>query len=150
MPRLVLKTTGRVVLLVTLSALLAAACTDGESNGSGSTSPNGTASPSFSVPPGTTLYVYSHEGLVATMLLKDGRGTLEIRNQTGRELPPPRFYILAAEDGHRVEGSVTSPAAVPDGQTVTFQVSFSGLSEDDIGLVVLLMGTANYGAFVKQ
>ena len=149
MPRLV-KTTGRVALLVAITALLAAACTGSDSNGNGSTSPNATATPSFSVPPGTALYVYSHEGLVATMALKDGRGTLEIQNETGRALPPPRFYILAADDGHRVEGRVASPAAVPDGRTVSFQVSFTGLADEDIGLVVLLMGAANYGAFVKQ
>jgi hypothetical protein len=148
MPRLVLKTTGRVALLVTLSILFASACTGGGSNGSGTSS--GITSPSFSVPPGTTLYVYSFGGLVAGMLLRDGRGTLEIRNDTGRELPPPGFYILAAKDGHRVEGSVASPAAVPEGRTVTFQVSFTGLAEEDIGLIVLLMGADNYGAFVRQ
>ncbi|MEW6059690.1 MAG: hypothetical protein AB1551_06065 [Actinomycetota bacterium] len=145
-----MKTTGRVALIVTICALLAAGCTGGDSNGDADVSPNATWSPSFSVPPGTALYVYSFQGLVATLALKDARGTLEIQNRTGRELPPPRFYILAAEDGHRVDGAVASPAAVPDGRTMSFEVSFGGLAEEDIGLVVLLMGTANYGAFIEQ
>jgi hypothetical protein len=150
MPRLV-KTTGRVALLV-IASVLAAACTGGHANEGGGSSGAASPTPSrtFTAPPGTALYVYSHEGLVATMLLKGGRGTLEVQNETGNELPPPSFYVLASEDGHRVEGHVVSPATVPDGETATFQVSLSGLTEKDIGLIVLLMGTDNYGAFVRQ
>ena len=39
---------------------------------------------------------------------------------------------------------------VPDGQTETFDVSYGGLDIKNIGLLVLLMGHDNYGAFVRQ
>lgn len=101
-------------------------------------------------PPGTAVYRYANAGLAATIRLDGGAGTLEIENGTGRELPPPDFYILDGRDGSRVKGEVRDPTSIPDGQTMTFDVSFSDLEIDNIGLVILLMGRDNYGAFVRQ
>lgn len=117
-------------------------------NGSGGESP--TPVQTATGPPGTAAYRYANAGLVATMRLDGEAGTLEIQNDTGRELPPPDFYILDARDGGRVKGEVRDPTSIPDGQTMTFDVSFSGLEIDDIGLVILLMGRDNYGAFARQ
>jgi hypothetical protein len=96
------------------------------------------------------VYRYANAGLVATLVLEGQRGTLEIDNGTGRELPDPGFYILDARDGHRIDARVEGAAPVPDGERKDFTVSFTGIEDRNIGLVVLLMGPDNYGAFVEQ
>jgi len=146
-----MKTTGRLVVLSVAATLLAGACTG--ANGKESASPSSTspsAPPTIVAPPGTAVYLYANTGLVATLQLKGDRGTLSIQNQTGHDLPPPSFYLLAGTDGHRVEGSVQGATDVPDGKTMSFKVSFTGLDPKNIGLAVLLMGQDNYGAFVRQ
>ena len=145
----------RTAAVLLVAVVLAAACSSGGSepgptgtNGSGGESP--TPVQTATGPPGTAVYRYANAGLVATIRLDGEAGTLEIENGTGRELPPPDFYILDARDGSRVKGEVRDPTSIPDGQTMTFGVSFSGLEIDDIGLVILMMGRDNYGAFVRQ
>jgi hypothetical protein len=154
MPR-PMQPTGRFAALSIVLAL--AACTGSggpqatsPSGGPGSTSGPPTPTESFSGPPGTALYRYVNAGLTATMQLDGNTGTLEIDNATGRELAMPSFYILDARDGTRIEGTVDGATTVPDGQTDTFDVSYGGLDIKNIGLLVLLMGHDNYGAFVRQ
>jgi hypothetical protein len=138
---------------VLLAISVAAACTS--ANGGGA-SPPPPATPSQSPvatitgPPGALIYHYTNTGLTATLQLEGDRGTLSIQNATGRQLAAPGFYILDARDGGRIDGTVDAPAPVPDGQTGTFHVSFGGLEDKNIGLVVLLIGPDNYGAFVRQ
>jgi hypothetical protein len=135
-------------------ALLAAlaACTGGGGDRSsptpGTSSPTPVGSPTGQASSG--VYVYANAGLTATLDLNAGRGTLQIRNETGRALPPPSFYLLDARDGRRVAGEVDNAASTPDGHTSTFDVSFSGIQVWNIGLAVLLMGHDNYGAFVSR
>ena len=154
MPR-PMQPTGRFAALSIVLAL--AACTG--SGGPQATSPSGapgatggppTPSESFSGPPGTAISRYVNAGLTATMQLDGNTGTLEIDNATGRELEKPSFYILDARDGTRIDGTVDGATTVPDGQTDTFDVSYGGLDMKNIGLLVLLMGHDNYGAFVRQ
>jgi hypothetical protein len=96
------------------------------------------------------VFVYQNAGLVATLHLAGSKGTLEIDNKTGRELPPPAFYLLDARDGHRVDGTVAAPQPTPNDADATFDVTFSGLQAWNIGLAVLVMGSDNFGAFVRQ
>jgi len=138
-----------------VAVVLAAACSSGGSepgptgtNGGGGENPMPVQTATG--PAGTAVYRYANAGLVATIRLDGEAGTLEIENGTGRELPPPDFYILDGRDGSRVKGEVRDPTSIPDGQMMTFDVSFSGLEIDNIGLVILLMGRDNYGAFVRQ
>ncbi len=145
----------RTAAVLLVAVVLAAACSSGGrepgptgTNGSGGENP--TPVQTATGPPGTAVYRYANAGLVATMRLDGEAGTLEIHNDTGRELPPPDFYILDARDGRRVKGDVAASTSIPDGQTMTFDVSFSGVGIDDIGLVILLMGRNNYGAFARQ
>ncbi len=156
MPR-PMQPTGRFAALSLVFVLALAACTG--SGGPQATSPSGgpgstggppTPTESFSGPPGTALYRYVNAGLTATMQLDGNTGTLEIDNATGRELAKPSFYILDARDGTRIDGTVDGATTVPDGQTDTFDVSYGGLDIKNIGLLVLLMGRDNYGAFVRQ
>lgn len=162
MPR-PMKTTGRFAALSLVLVFALAACTggngpDGKSpsgdsggtGGSGATGGSPTTTGTFSGPPGTALYVYVNAGLTATMQLDANTGTLEIDNATGRELAKPSFYILDARDGGQIDGTVEGATTVLDGQTATFDVSYSGLDIKNIGLLVLLMGRDNYGAFVRQ
>lgn len=150
-----MKPTRRRASLVVLLALLAGACTGAK--GQPNETPSGSGSSetaTVSVAPGTALYRYVNAGLTATLELKGTSnqltGTLEIQNDTGRTLPKPAFYVLDARDGHRIDGEVDASADVPDGQTQTFQITFDGLELKNLGLVVLLMGRDNYGAFVQQ
>lgn len=155
-----MKTTGRFAALSFVFVLALAACTGGNgaesktpsggSGGSGATGGSPTATGSFSGPPGTALYLYVNAGLTATMHLDGNTGTLEIDNATGRELAKPSFYILDARDGTQIDGAVDGATTVPDGETATFDVSYGGLDIKNIGLLVLLMGRDNYGAFVRQ
>lgn len=146
-------TRGPVALIALLLGL--AACTQGTAGPRTTGTATDTGSPSgpsatISVAPGTTVYRYVNEGLTATMELEGHRGTLQVDNRTGRELPKPGFYILDAVDGHRIDGTVEGAAEVPNGRSETFAVSLGDAEPKDIGLLVLLMGRDNYGAFVKQ
>lgn len=152
-----MKTTGRFAALSLSLALALAACTGGggsdgkgPSGGSGATGGSPAPTETFSGPPGTALYRYVNAGLTATMHLDGNIGTLEIDNATGRELAKPSFYILDARDGAQIDGTVDTATTVPDGETATFDISYSGLDIKNIGLLVLLMGRDNYGAFVRQ
>jgi hypothetical protein len=152
-----MKTTGRFAALSLVLVLTLAGCTgggapggEGPSGGTGATADSPTPTASFSGPPGTALYRYVNAGLTATMHLDGNTGTLEIDNATGRELAKPSFYILDARDGTQIDGKVDAATTVPDGETATFDVSYSGLDIKNIGLLVLLMGPDNYGAFVRQ
>ena len=102
----------------------------------------------LSVPPGSSVYRYVNAGLVATLDLD--AGTLEIRNETGRDLPKPGFYVLDARDGTQVDGQVQAPEPIPAGETATFDVVLDAIERKNIGLIVLLMGQDNLGAFVQQ
>ncbi len=146
----------RFAVLVVVAALLAAACSGG-GDGTETPTPGKTdgadSNPTQTVtaPPGTGVYRYANAGLTAILDLDGNTGTLEIVNETGRELPRPDLYVLDARDGTRIEGKVVDPAPVPDEGTATFAVSFPPVLEvKNIGLVVLLIGGDNYGAFVRQ
>jgi hypothetical protein len=159
-----MKTTHRSLLFLTIvmAATLATSCTrstateprasgpTGSGTGTGSGSDTVTPEPTATGPPGTAVYRYANPGLVATIRLDGDSGTMTIENDTGGELPPPGFYILDASTGDRVSGEVEDPTRIPNGETTTFRISFSGLGIKDIGLVILVIGRDNYGAFARQ
>jgi hypothetical protein len=151
------KITRRLVALLAglaLLALLAEGCTGSQAGGgerSGGPGSGGeTPTTVVTGPPGTVVYLYENAGLTATLVIKGETGSLEIDNGTGRDLPKPGFYILDARNGSHTDGHVADAAPIPDGDKASFGVSFTGIEDKNIGLVVLLMGPANYGAFVQQ
>lgn len=107
------------------------------------------ALPSVSVAPGEVVYRYSGAGgVVAILRFADGvAGTLEVRNDTGTEIPAPGLYLLDARDGARSEVAVTAAAPVPDGGTRTFAVTVAGFPLDQVGMFVLLLGGEDVGGF---
>jgi hypothetical protein len=136
----------RTLRAITPALLLAllhsgAACTN--SNGEPTVSP----SPSLEVAPGA--YVYRAKGIEATFELRGEAGTLSVSNTTGSTLDDPGLYLLDARDGSRADAEVTDPAPVPDGQTSEFEVTIPGAPKaKHVGLIVLLAGDADFGAFV--
>lgn len=138
--------------LLVLVAVLAAGCTsDGDDGAPSSPPPSATDTPTETVPVAVKgAYSYSNAGLRASVRFEpSGGATLEIENGTGRTLPKPALYVENASTGKEIDGKVLSSAAVPDGKTSTFDVTFPPeVRPDTIGLLILLLGTDNYGAFV--
>jgi hypothetical protein len=158
MPRPV-KTTVRFVALALALATLLAACTDdgtgGVPTGTGGTGGTGRTTGGVGPTPVTTgpaargTYEYVNAGLRVIVQIDGTEGTMEVDNGTDRELEPPDFYILDARDGTEIDGEVAEPAPTPAGATASFAISFEGIEVRNIGLLVLLFGSDNYGAFVR-
>ena len=152
MPR-PMKPTGRLVALLCLAIALGA-CTGGNGGTTGATGASTTGevptpAQTFTGAPGTATYEYANEGLLVTVGLDGSDGTLEVENDSQHDLDPPGLYVEDAVDGHEVDGEVLDSAPVAAGETATFDVRLDGITVDDIGLLVLLFGADNYGAFVR-
>ena len=152
MPR-PMKPTGRVVVLLLLAMALGA-CTgdDGDATAPSGPSPTSdvpTPAQTFTGAPGTAVYEYANEGLLVTLELDGSEGTLEVDNGSTNDLDPPDVYVEDAVDGHEIDGEVVNSAPVAAGERATFDVTLDGVTVDDIGLLVLLFGADNYGAFVR-
>jgi hypothetical protein len=148
-----MKPTGRVVVLLLLAIALGA-CTgdDGDATAPSGPSPTSdvpTPAQTFTGAPGTAVYEYANEGLLVTLELDGSEGTLEVDNGSTNDLDPPDVYVEDAVDGHEIDGEVVNSAPVAAGERATFDVTLDGVTVDDIGLLVLLFGADNYGAFVR-
>jgi hypothetical protein len=148
-----MKPTGRLVALLCLAIALGA-CTGGDGRSTASTDPSTTGevptpAQTFTGAPGTATYEYANEGLLVTVDLDGSDGTLEVDNGSEHDLDPPGLYVEDAADGHEIDGEVVDSAPVAAGETATFDVRLDDITVDDIGLLVLLFGADNYGAFVR-
>ena len=152
MPR-PMKPTGRIVVLLLLAIALGA-CTgdDGDATAPSGPSPTSdvpTPAQTFTGAPGTAVYEYANEGLLVTLELDGSEGTLEVDNGSTNDLDPPDVYVEDAVDGHEIDGEVVNSAPLAAGERATFDVTLDGVTVDDIGLLVLLFGADDYGAFVR-
>jgi hypothetical protein len=155
MPR-PMKPTGRLVALLCLAIALGA-CTGGDDGGDGSTASTGpsttsqapTPAQTFTGAPGTATYEYANEGLLVTLDLDGSNGTLAVENDSEHDLDPPGLYVEDAVDGHEIDVEVVDSAPVAVGEQASFDVKLDGITVDDIGLLVLLFGADNFGAFVR-
>ena len=155
MPRS-MKPTGRLVALLCLAIALGA-CTGDDAGGNGSTASTGpsttsqvpTPAQTFTGAPGTATYEYANEGLLVTLDLNGSNGTLAVENDSEHDLDPPGLYVEDAVDGHEIDVQVVDSAPVAAGEQASFDVKLDGITVDDIGLLVLLFGADNYGAFVR-
>jgi hypothetical protein len=131
-----------------VAVFAAAACTgDGSSTPSSTSSaPTETPTTPIVITPGE--FEYSNAGLVVTLELKTNVGTMEVNNGTDHDLPKPDVYVIDGTTGEQIDGKVLDSAAVAQGDTATFDVQFPrGVDEKSLGLVILLFGSDNYGAF---
>ena len=155
MPR-PMKPTGRLVALLFLAIALTA-CTGDEDGGKGSTASTGpsttsqapTPAQTFTGAPGTATYEYANEGLLVTLDLDGSNGTLAVENDSEHDLDPPCLYVEDAVDGHETDVEVEVSTPVAAGEQASFDVKLDGITVDDIGLLVLLFGADNFGAFVR-
>jgi hypothetical protein len=152
-----MKPIGRFVVLALVSLVAFAACTDDgnppaatAATGGGPTSSAGpTPAETFSGAPGTATYTYALDGLTVTVELDGSEGTMLVENETEHDLDAPGLYVLDAADGHEIDGEVLASAPVPAGDSATFDVALDEIGVEEIGLLVLLFGADNYGAFVR-
>jgi hypothetical protein len=152
-----MKPIGRSLALAVVSLVALAACTGEEeppaatasTGGETSTSAVPTPAETFTGAPGTATFTYALEGLTVTVELDGSEGTMVVENGSEHDLDAPGLYVLDAVDGHEVDGEVLASAPVPAGGSATFDVALDGLGVEDIGLLVLLFGADNYGAFVR-
>ncbi len=148
-----MKPTGRFVALVIGSAVLVAGCTsDGEEpNGTAPTGPTADTgpTPAQTFTPGQAVYTYANAGLRVTLDVEGTEGTLEVDNGTENELGRPDLYVLDAVDGHEIGLDVAGSEAIPAGDISAFDVDLGDVDLDRIGLLILLLGRDNYGAFVR-
>jgi hypothetical protein len=152
MPRPVKPT--RVLLPAFLAlAIVLAACDGGGQPSNAATKTTSAVIPTpaqtFTGAPGTATYEYANEGLLVTVKLDGSDGKMDVKNDSDNDLDAPGLYVLDAADGHEVDGTVLDAAPVAAGDTASFDVRLDDLSVDDIGLLVLLFGADNYGAFVR-
>jgi hypothetical protein len=150
---------GRSVALALVSLAALAACTGDDEPPAATTPPGGETSTSTStVPtpaetftgvPGTATYTYALERLTVTVELDGSEGTMLVENGSEHDLDAPGLYVLDAVDGHEVDGEVLASAPVAAGDSATFDVALDGVGVEDIGLLVLLFGADDYGAFVR-
>jgi hypothetical protein len=137
-----------------LAAVLLSACTDNGTPSDTASTPSGASSVPSSIasstPPSShTEYTYENAGVVAQMKYAPDKSTLTVTNHSGAEIPAPGIYMLDARDGHRIAGTVADSAVVPTGTSKDFSVTFAQqVDQANVGLMILLIGHANYGAFV--
>ncbi|MFL5737633.1 MAG: hypothetical protein ACJ76P_09875 [Actinomycetota bacterium] len=137
-----------------LAAVLLSACTNNDTPATKTSTSSGASSvPSSlasSTPPAShTDYTYENAGVIAQMKYAPDKSTLTVTNHSGAEIPAPGIYMLDARDGHRIAGTVQDAAVVPSGTSKDFSVTFAQqVDEANVGLMILLIGHANYGAFV--
>jgi hypothetical protein len=155
MPRL-MKPIGRSIALALLPLLLFVACTGGEdpsattgSTGGEPSSASPTPAPTFTGASGTATYTFVLDELTVTVELEGSEGTMQVQNDTERDLGAPALHVLDAADGNEIDGEVVSSAPVPAGSTAAFDVSLDGIGIQDIGLLFLRFGSEDYGAFVR-
>lgn len=143
-----MSTPRRFVTSLFVVAILAAACTSGGEEHVTPT-PGSPTSPPPSGPvrfqPGK--YSYRFGGITADLSFDASTATLEVKNASGAALAEPSLYVIDGT-GARYDGTVDAASATPDGDSATFQVTFPDeVKPKTIGLVILLFGDSNYGAF---
>ena len=85
--------------------------------------------------------------MTASLSFVGSAATLEVKNASGEELAAPALYVVSGT-GEHVDGSVVGAVPIADGARATFQVTFPNqVTSKTIGLVILLFGDSNYGAF---
>lgn len=136
--------------LLVLIVLSAAACTGEGASSTTPTSPTPGASDPVTTSSNVTFvpgeFEYAFNSVTARFSMEGSGGTLTVKNGSGGELGDPEMYVVGIDD-RRYEGTVTSPAPIPDGGEATFQVTFPDkVTKGTLGMLMLLFGGDDYGA----
>ena len=138
------RTLSRASIVAGLLVVSLAACT-----GDDASPPDESAT--TSPPPVTSAdsYVFTDAAGIEARITIEGEGAvLTVTNDTGEALPRAGVYVLDARDGSRVDWTVLDARGVPEGES-EWQVERPPVPEaKHIGLVVMLFGGEDYGAFV--
>jgi len=141
-------TPGRFLALVVVVGALAACTKGGHVSPTPSSTTASTATPTPVRPenfqPGK--YLYSFNGVTASLRFDGSSATLDVTNASGADLAVPALYVILGT-GRRVDGTVTDAAPIANGADGTFHVTFPNtVTAKTIGLAILLFGDSNYGA----
>ncbi len=91
-------------------------------------------------------FIYRFNSITAQATFDDNNASLSIRNDTGAELGSPSIYVIGADD-RRYDATSDAAAPIADGEQATLQLTFpDGVTQQTIGLVVLVFGDLNVGA----
>jgi hypothetical protein len=141
----------RTIPLLLLVTVLGIACTGGGAD-DGTQTPAATGTTTSPPPTGPVHfrpgeYRYEAVGVTVTLTFDGHAATMDVKNATGTDLAAPALYVIQGT-GDRVDGTVRDAAPIADGESATFAVTFpDGVTPRSIGLVILLFGSSNYGAF---
>ena len=141
----------RILPLIVLVLALGVACT-GEGDGADQPTRTPAETPTSPVPTGPVrfepgLYRYEFGGVIADLVFDGSDATMDVKNTSGAELAPPALYVIDGTGAHE-DGIVADAAPIPDGEDASFAVTFpDGVTDETVGLVILLFGDSNYGAF---
>ena len=135
----------RVSIVMALGTGAVGCTADGEPSGS---PPSSSTAPAPSV--SSTAFVLTDAiGIEAQLTLTDRGAELRIWNRTAAQLPPPGIYILDARDGRHVDWSVVGATRIGAGASARFSVRRPPTPPaGEIGLIALLLGGEDMGAFV--
>ena len=138
------------VLLIAL-AVAAAACTGGDDP-----EPSGDPQPTPSELPTRDTgrvefergaFIYQFQNVTAELRWDGGEGELTVDNRSGKELGAPGLYAVT-DSQQEIDAEVLEGAPIPTGSSTSFTVRFpDDLGYDEMGLLVLLFGDQNWGAF---
>jgi hypothetical protein len=139
----------RLAAVLLAALLLTAACSrGGDDPDQGSTEPD--TSPSLPVLTGDFLY-NAGEVEASFTYHEDGTGVLRVVNGTDDGLGAPSVYLLDARDGSRIDVTDPGSKALAAGERERVEVTLDRTVEaKHIGIVALLMGEDDFGAFLQQ
>jgi hypothetical protein len=138
----------RILPLIVFLVVLGVGCTGGDGDGATPAPSSTTTSP---VPTGPVHfepghYAYEFDGVTVDLVFDGGDATMDVKNASGAELAAPSLYVVLGT-GEQRDGVVTGAAAISDGESATFPVTFpDDVDEHTVGLVILSFGDSNYGA----
>jgi hypothetical protein len=130
-----------------LLLVLGSACT-GDGTGPSPSTTKGSAATSApaELTPGN--FRYQNAGLQVSLNLQSNTGTMDVDNASGYALGKPSLYVLDGLTGKHIDGKVPDARPLADGEQATFHVQFPPeVTPKSLGLVILLFGGDNYGAF---
>jgi hypothetical protein len=135
--------------LIVLVVALGVACTgdgvDGQTRAPTATTTSPIPTGPVRFEPGA--YRWEFGGVTADLRFDGSDATMDVKNASGAELAAPALYVVDGSGVQR-DGVVADAAPIPDGESATFQVTFPAqVTDETIGLVILLFGDSNYGAF---